>query len=351
MSLKERLLKNSKIAVSLEDSDIFTEQDFVSTSIPIMDVALSGEVGRGLSRGLTIIAGPSKHFKSLLGLIAVKAYMDKYPEALCMFYDSEYGTTPEYFASVGIDTDRVIHAPITTLEELRGDITNQLEAIQRGEKIIFFIDSLGNIASKKEVDDALSGKEAADMTRAKVMKSITRIAMGYLNTKNIPMIAIGHTYDTMEMYSKKVLSGGTGIYYNANNILFIGRRQNKKDGELLGNEFILNIEKSRFLKEGTKLPLKVTYEDGVYRYSGLLDIALKGGFVTKPKVGWYTRPCVQDDKSFREKEVDMSEEFWTPIFEETDFLEYVKSQYQLKTAIFKEGSVDYDEKIPEDIPA
>lgn len=349
MDLRNRLLKNSKLAVALEDSDIFTEQDFVSTNIPVLDIALSGAIGMGLSRGLTIVAGPSKHFKSFLGMIAVCAYMKKYPESVCMFYDSEYGTTPEYFAAVGIDPTRVIHTPIRTLEEFREDLTNQLENIQKGEKVIFFVDSLGNVASKKEVDDAISGKEAADMTRAKVMKSITRIAMGYLNTKHLPMIAVGHTYDTMEMYSKKVLSGGSGIYYNANNIIFVGRRQNKKDGELLGYDFVLNIEKSRFVKEGTQLPLKVTYKDGVFRYAGLLDVALDGGYVVKPKIGWYTRPCVTDDKSFRENEVDTSKEFWEPIFKNTDFLEYVKTKFQTKTAIFKEGT-EYGETSQEDTP-
>lgn len=348
MSLKNKLLKSgSGISTMLEDSDIFSEKGFVSTEIPVLDLALSGEIGKGLTRGITIVAGPSRHFKSLLCLIMVSKYMKAHPDAICIFYDSEYGTTPDYFKSVGIDTDRIIHTPIATLEEMRNDMTQKMDAIDKGEKVIFFVDSIGNVASKKEVEDAKSDKDSADMTRAKVIKSITRIASGYVNTKDLRMVIVGHTYETMEMYSKQKLSGGTGIFYNAQNIIFVGRRQNKKDKELLGYEFVLNVEKSRFVKEGTQLPFKVTFEEGVYRFSGLLDVALEGGYIIKPKNGWYTRPCVEGDKSFREKEVDMSDEFWAPIFAETDFADFAKRKFQLETVIFKE-ELDDDKNHEED---
>lgn len=352
MNLRQRLLKNSNLATMLEDSDIFKGTDFVPTNIPILDIALSGEIGKGLTRGLTIFAGPSKHFKSLMGLILVRRYMEENPDATCMFYDSEFGTTEEYFKGTGIDTSRVIHVGVATLEELRGEVANTLETVEKGEKLIIFVDSIGNLASQKEIKDALEGSEKADMTRAKVVKSITRICSGYLNTKNIPMIMIGHTYDSLEMYSKMKLSGGTGIYYNAMNIIFMGRQQNKKDKELLGYDFIMNIEKSRFVKEGTKLPFKVTYDRGVHTYSGLQEIALEGGFIKvgktekgAQKAGSFTRPCVPDDKSFHGKNyVDIEKDFWTPVFENTDFLSYVKDKFQLKTALFKEEKNDSEKE-------
>ena len=346
MSLRKRLLANSNIATMLEDSDIFKGTDFISTGVPILDIALSGEIGKGLTRGLTIFAGPSKHFKSLLGLIVIRRYMEEHPDATCMFYDSEWGTTEDYFKGTGIDTSRVVHAGVATLEELRNEIAGALDLIEKGEKIIFFIDSIGNLASKKEIDDALSGSDKADMTRAKVIKSITRIAAGYLNTKNIPMIMIGHTYGTMEMYSKPILSGGTGIYYNANNIIFIGREQVKNvKKEFVGWQYNLKIEKSRFVKEGTKLPFKVTYDHWVHKYSGLQEIALEGGYIKKPKGGYFTRVCVADDKQWHgNNHVDHSEDFWTPIFETTDFLEYVKNTFQLKIALAKESEDNGKEK-------
>lgn len=345
MGLKERILKSSGLAEEIEKSDIYTDTDFVDTGCANLNVAFSGDVDGGLTRGFTIIAGPSKHFKSLLGMVTVKAYMDKYPDSICMFYDSEWGTTPEYFKSIGIDTSRVVRTAITSLENFKQDISQVLNELKRGDRVIFFVDSLGNIPSTKEIEDARSGNDKQDMTRAKVMKSISRIAMLELNAKNLPMVAIGHTYDTLEMYSKKVVSGGTGIYYNANTIFIMGRRQKKNSQrELEGYEFVINVEKSRFVKEGTQIPLTVTYEDGVHKYSGLLEVALKSGVVTKPKRGWYTRPHIEDDKNWRSSEIDQMSEFWIPIFEDTNFKEFVKDEFRVKSVIFKEENNEQENR-------
>src|SRR5690606_20064726 len=125
--------------------------------------------------GLLLVAGPSKHFKSSISLVMAAAYMKKYSDAVLMFYDSEFGSPKSYFQAFGIDTNRVLHTPITNIEELKFDIMGQLEQIQRGDKVIFLIDSIGNLASKKEVEDALNEKSVADMSRAKQLKSLFRM--------------------------------------------------------------------------------------------------------------------------------------------------------------------------------
>ena len=210
MSLLDRLSGAGSIkqAHVLASSPFFGEKEQASTGIPIIDTALSGHLDGGLAAGLTFLAGPSKHFKSLLGLILVAAYMKKHPEAVCLFYDSEFGITPDYIEANGIDTSRVIHIPIEHLEQLKFDISKRLEEIKKGDKVIIFIDSVGNLASKKEVEDALDEKSVADMSRARVMKSLWRIVTPHLTIKDIPCVAINHTYQTMEMFSKAVMSGG-----------------------------------------------------------------------------------------------------------------------------------------------
>ena len=235
MSLLERMkkagsIKNSEI---LSKSVFFNEKDQVPTQIPIINVALSGQFTGGLTPGLTFLAGPSKHFKSLLGLMMIEAYMKKYEDAVCLFYDSEFGITPEYIAANGIDTSRVIHIPIEHLEQLKFDIAKRLEEINRGDKVIIFVDSVGNLASKKEVEDALEEKSVADMTRARVMKSLWRIVTPHLTTKDIPCIAINHTYQTMELYSKAVMSGGC---------LIVGTKIQMSNGEYRPVEDILDGE-------------------------------------------------------------------------------------------------------------
>ncbi len=159
-ALLEKLKKNSTIKETniLADSIIFAKKDMVPTKIPVINVALSGRLDGGLTPGLTMWAGPSKHFKTAFSLLMAKSYMDKYKDAALLFYDSEFGTPQSYFESFGIDQSRVMHTPITDIEQLKFDIMQQMSELKRGDKVIILIDSIGNLASKKEVEDALEGK-------------------------------------------------------------------------------------------------------------------------------------------------------------------------------------------------
>lgn len=331
MSLLEKMRKvgSIKSAELLSESSFFNEKEGVPTEVPIINMALSGKVDGGLVSGLTFLAGPSKHFKSLLGLVLVKAYMNKYPDAVCLFYDSEFGITPDYIKTNGIDTDRVLHIPIEHLEQLKFDISKRLEAIERGEKVIIFIDSVGNLASKKEVEDALEEKSVADMSRARVMKSLWRIVTPHLTTKDIPCVAVNHTYQTMEMYSKAVMSGGTGGMYSANQVFIIGKAQEKDGSDLVGWNFTINIEKSRFVREKSKFPFLVTFEGGIQKYSGLMDLALEGGFVTKPSNGWFAKVDRDTGEIGDKKRLadTMNAEFWDPILQSEEFKEYVRKTF------------------------
>ncbi len=131
----DKLKKNSKIEYTavLEDSKFFGAKDMITTSVPMINVALSGKLDGGLTPGLTVLAGPSKHFKTAFSLLMAKAYMDKYPDAVMLFYDSEFGTPQAYFDSFGIDTSRVLHTPITDVEQLKFDVVGQLNNLERGE--------------------------------------------------------------------------------------------------------------------------------------------------------------------------------------------------------------------------
>jgi RecA/RadA recombinase len=325
-SLLAKLKKNSKIEQTevLDKSALFNDKDMIPTEIPMLNVALSGSLDGGLSSGLTVLAGPSKHFKSSYSLIMAAAYLKKYPEAIMLFYDSEFGSPQQYFKTFGIDVARVLHTPITNVEELKFDLVNQMNNLERGEKVIVVIDSIGNLASKKEVEDAMNEKSVADMSRAKALKGLFRMVTPYLTLKNIPLVAINHSYKTLEMYSKDVMSGGTGIYYSANAVWMLGRQQDKDDDGLNGYHFIINIDKSRFVKEKSKIPISVSFNGGVEKYSGLLEIALEGGFVTKPTVGWYSKKGETD--KYREAET-YTATFWDPVLKSDEFKQFVKDKY------------------------
>ena len=334
MSIMDKLQKNSKIKESsiLADSKFFTEKDMVATSVPMINVALSGSVDGGLAPGLTVLAGPSKHFKTSFGLIMAAAYLKKHKDAVLLFYDSEFGSPQAYFEQYEIDTSRVLHTPITNVEELKFDLIGQLENIERKDKVVIMIDSVGNLASKKELEDAINEKSVADMSRAKALKGLFRMTTPYLNMRDIPLIAVNHTYMEIGLFPKAVVSGGTGIYYSADNIWILGRQQDKVGTEIKGYHFVINVEKSRYVKEKSKIPISVSWDGGVQSYSGLLDVALSGNYVAKPSNGWYCRVDRTTgelvDPKVREKDT-LDPGFWEPIFAETDFKNYIQSKFAI----------------------
>ena len=334
MSLLDKLKKNSTIkdTAVLSQSKFFTKKDMITTSVPAINIALSGRIDGGLTPGLTMFAGPSKHFKTLFSLICAKAYLDKYDDAVLLFYDSEFGTPQAYFTSVGIDMERVVHTPLTDIEQLKFDAMQQLQGLERGDHLIIVIDSIGNMASKKEVEDALDGKSVADMSRAKQLKSLFRMITPHLTLKDIPMVVVNHTYMEIGLFPKAIVGGGTGSYYSADNIYIIGRQQEKTGTEITGYNFIINVEKSRHVREKSKIPVEVSFTGGISRWSGLLDIALESGHVIKPSNGWYTRVNGEtgeiEDKKWRQKDTD-SKEFWLQILQDKTFSDWIKNRYQV----------------------
>jgi len=335
MSLIDRLIKNSTIEDTsvLTDSKIYGKKDMIQTHVPMVNVALSGRIDGGLTPGLTVLAGPSKHFKSAFSLLMASAYMKQYPDSVLLFYDSEFGTPQGYFESFDIDMDRVVHAPITDIEQLKFDIMKQLNDLKREDKVVIVIDSVGNLASKKEVEDTLNEKSVADMSRAKSLKSLFRMVTPHLTLKDIPLIVVNHTYMEIGMFPKAIVGGGTGIYYSADNIWILGRQQDKDGGDINGYHFIINVEKSRYVKEKSKIPITVSFDGGIKKWSGLLDLALEGGFVVKPSNGWYqlvdraTGEVV--GAKMRAADIEDNSIVWKSLFTSTDFADWISKKYSI----------------------
>jgi hypothetical protein len=99
MSLLDKLVKNSTIKMTspITESGVFGNKEQAPTSVPMVNVALSGDMDGGLSPGLLVLAGPSKHFKSAFALLMAAAYLKKHEDAVLLFYDSEFGTPTSYF--------------------------------------------------------------------------------------------------------------------------------------------------------------------------------------------------------------------------------------------------------------
>ena len=335
MSLKDRLIKNSTIELTdlLSESKIYGKKEMIPTRVPMVNVALSGSLDGGVLPGLTVLAGPSKHFKTAFSLLMAAAFIDKHPDGVVLFYDSEFGTPQEYFKTFGIPFDSVIHTPITNVEELKFDIMKQLDEIKRGDKVFIILDSMGNLASKKEVEDAMDGKSVADMSRAKSFKSLFRMVTPHLSMKDVPFVVVNHTYKEIGLYPKDIVGGGTGVYYSADTIWIVGRQQEKEGTEITGYNFIINVDKSRYVKEKSKIPITVSFEGGIKKWSGLVDVALEGNYIAKPSNGWYQMVDRSTGElvgtKMRLKDIEDNKEIWLDLFQNTDFPSYIKRRYTL----------------------
>lgn len=351
MSLLDKMLKAGSVKGStvLSKSSFFNDKDPIRTELPIVNIAFCGSLDGGLLPGLTVLAGASKSFKTLLGLYCMKAYLKKYPDGVAILYDSEYGVTPDYLSSFDIDIDRVIHVPIEDVEQLKFDATKRLNEIDKGDKVFIMIDSIGNLASRKEVEDAENEKSVADMSRAKQLKSLFRIITPKLTGKDIPLVAINHTYKEIGMFPKDVVSGGTGIMYSANQVFIITKAQEKEGTELAGWKFTINIEKSRYVKEKSKLPFTVRYDSGIQKWSSLFELALESGHLTKANQGWYNMVDMDTGEIIepkrRAKDIENDDEFFEGLIADSKFKAFIERRFKLSNVNGEEVDAREDDFI------
>ena len=330
--LADRLIKavksNNGAYFMNEENCIANQKDdnFIQTRIPMLNLALGGSVDKGLGAGVTVFAGPSKHFKTSYGLECMSAFQKKYKDGMCVYLDSEFGSM-DVLDNFDIDRNRVLHIPIVDIEELKFNVVSILNDISRDDRLFLFVDSVGNLASRKEIEDMEAGKSTTDMTRAKALKSFFRVITPKIMLNNVYTYFIAHTYDTQEIFSKKIVSGGQGITYSANTAIIVGKSQVKNGTELNGFQFTLNIDKSRTIKEKAKIPIVVTFEDGILPYSGLSEVAVELGIVQKVKRR--SNMLVFKDVEIKEKESGTAKEFWVKVFKESNLKEEIEKKYKL----------------------
>ena len=332
--LISKIIKASGVSLAnvYADSEIINSLDeFAKTDIPMLNVALSGKWDGGLTPGITILAGPSKMGKTFIALILVKAYLDRYQDAVCVFADSEFGAGKAYFENLEIDTNRVIHMPVKNVEEAKFALTGIYDNLTRGEHVITFFDSIGNLASKKEMEDAIDGKSVQDMSRAKQIKSFFRIITPYINLLNVPFIGINHTYQTTDFIPTQVMASGQGPLLSANTVLFLSKSKDKNGTSLVGFDFKLKAEKSRFIKEGSVFDMNVSFDEGIDKYSDLFDFALEHGFIVSPTKGYYQKAeKYNDEKKYRRADFERNDSCWEPIVNDDEFKTAYENAYKLK---------------------
>ena len=211
----------------------------------------------------------------------VKSFLDKDPEAGVIYFESESAVTRNMVIDRGIDPKRMVIFPVTTVQEFRTQALKVLDgylAQNEAERNPLFLclDSLGMLSTTKEVEDTADGKETRDMTRAQVLKAAFRVLTLKLARAKVPLVVTNHTYDVVgSMFPTKEMGGGSGLKYAASSIIYLSKRKEKEGTEVIGNIIHCKNHKSRLTKENKVVDVRLTYDKGLDRYYGLLELAEK----------------------------------------------------------------------------
>ena len=269
----------SVVEDGVESGDV---DSFIDTGSFILNGLLSGSLKGGLpSTKVTALAGESATGKTYFLMGIVKNFLDSNPEAGVVYFESESAITKQMVVDRGIDSKRMVIMPVTTVQEFRTQALKVLDTYllqdESERKPLFLcLDSLGMLSTTKEVEDTADGKETRDMTRAQVLKAAFRVLTLKLGRAKVPMVVTNHTYDVVgSMFPQKEMGGRSGLKYAASSIIYLSKKKEKDGTEVIGNIIHCKNHKSRLTVENKMVDVRLTYDKGLDRYYGLLDLALK----------------------------------------------------------------------------
>ena len=317
---------------------------FIDSGSYVFNALLSGSLYGGLPKNkITAIAGESATGKTFFALGMVKQFLADNPESAVIYFESESAISKSMIEDRGIDSDRIVIVPVVTVQEFRNQAINILDKYletPEGERppMMFCLDSLGMLSTTKEIQDTADGKETKDMTRAQITKGAFRVLTLKLGRAGVPMIVTNHTYDVIgSMFPQKEMGGGSGLKYAASSIIYLSKRKEKEGTEIIGNIIHCKNAKSRLTVENRMVDVRLTYDSGLDRYYGLLDMALASGVFQKSS----TRVLLPNGKTEFGKTINNNpEKYFTPDVMER--LEAVANNY------FKYGSNENRTDNPEE---
>jgi len=269
----------SLVADGVEAGDV---ESYIDTGSYIFNALLSGSLHGGLpSNKITALAGESATGKTYFLMGIIKNFLDKHSDAGVIYFESESALTKQLITDRGVDPKRMVIMPVTTVQEFRTQALKVLDSYLLQDEsdrnpLFLCLDSLGMLSTTKEVEDTAEGKETRDMTRAQILKAAFRVLTLKLGRAKVPMVVTNHTYDVIgSMFPQKEMGGGSGLKYAASSIIYLSRRKEKVGTEIVGNIIHCKNHKSRLTVENKMVDVRLTYDKGLDRYYGLLDLAEK----------------------------------------------------------------------------
>jgi RecA/RadA recombinase len=318
MDFLQQVIKDSKnefaslVADGIAAGDV---ESFVDTGSYVFNALVSGSLFGGIpSNKITAIAGESGTGKTFFCLSVVRNFLNTNPDAGVIYFETESAISKNMIESRGIDSKRMVIFPVDTIEEFRTQAVRIIDKYVEQPKeerkpLMFVLDSLGMLATNKEVEDASNDKNVRDMTKAQLTKSVFRILTLKLGKANIPMLVTNHTYDVVGSYvPTKEMGGGSGLKYSASTIIYLSKKKEKDGTDLVGNIIKCEAKKSRLTREGSKVETRLFFDErGLERYYGLLELGERAG-IWKNSAGRYE---VNGKKVYGKEILRNPEEYFT----------------------------------------
>ena len=313
-------------AAILDAATLSTAEDWIDTGSYALNAIISGSMYKGIPVGrITGFSGPSMAGKTLIiNKIMANAQKKGY---IAVIWDSEVAVDKKGAQAVGMDPARTKYYPVETIEDCRNQICTFLDNVIKADnpdlKFIVSIDSLGNLASAKEIRDASAGKDASDVgQRAKAIKSMMRVLTYKAAKARVPILFSNHVYDSMEMFPTlvKTQSGGKGPIYLASVLVQLSTKNEKVSDNPNESSVAIahNISgvtlgaltiKNRFVPNYLKTELYLNFKAGLDKHTGLFEIAEAFGVIEKPG-----RTVMFNNESLGyRKDLEKSPEFWGKI--------------------------------------
>ena len=275
-------------------ADIDEQEEFIDTGSYIFNAMVSGSIYGGVSSNkITAIAGESSTGKTFFSLAVVKNFLDNNPDGYCLYFDTEAAVNKGLLQSRGIDLKRLVVVNVVTIEDFRQKALKAVDIYlntptEDRKPCMFVLDSLGMLSTEKEIRDALDEKQVRDMTKSQLVKGAFRMLTLKLGQAKIPLIVTNHTYDVIGSYvPTKEMGGGSGLKYASSTIIYLSKKKEKDQKEVIGNIIKANTVKSRLSKENKEVEIRLYYDErGLDRYYGLLELGEIGGLWQK-KAGRY----------------------------------------------------------------
>ena len=278
-------ISGNEYASKVSDGMLGKVNDYIDTGSYILNALLSGSIHKGLpANKITAFAGESATGKTFFLLGIVKQFLTDNPTGGVLYFESESALTPEMIEERGIDTKRFIQFPVATIQDFAQQASRVVDKhIEKSEApLLLCLDSLGMLSTAKEVEDITEGANKVDMTKARIVKGVFRVLTLKLAKAGIPLLVTNHTYKQVgAMFPQDIMGGGSGLQYAASNIVFLSKKKEKDGTDVIGNIIHCKNFKSRLTKENKKIDVLLTYDEGLSKYYGLLELAEKYSIIKK----------------------------------------------------------------------